>query len=207
MMNSIITRCIKSVSQAFIISLAVSISFNVNAQVADKVTTHKDKNGWKIQVSGKDHYVKGVVWGYTPRGENYNYSLWNKPEEHIKAVLDHEFTLMKKANINTIRAFSTIPPKWATYAYKQYGIMTAINPLMGRYGANINGVWTPQTDYSDPVTREHLKVEVSDIVKKYKGVPGVIMVALGDRNPATRREAKRKSPVFIQPVLRGHQRR
>jgi hypothetical protein len=160
----------------------MSVSFNTYALASEKVTTYKDKNGWKLQVSGKDHYVKGVVWGYTPRGENYTYSLWNKPEQHIRDVLDYEFTLMKEANINTIRAFSTIPAKWVSYAYEEYGIMTAINPLMGRYGANINGVWTPVTDYSDPATREYLKAEVAEIVKRYKNVPGVFMIALGNES-------------------------
>ena len=182
MAKSIFIKCIKSFSSIFITVLIMSVPFNAYAQVPDKVTTYKDKNGWKIQVNGKDHYVKGVVWGYTPRGENYTYSLWNKPEQHIRDVLDHEFILMKAANINSIRAFSTIPPKWITYAYEEYGIMTAVNPLMGRYGANINGVWTPQTNYSDPVTREFLKAEIADIVKKYKGVPGVLMVALGNES-------------------------
>lgn len=163
-------------------ALFVSASLSGNALAADKVTTYKDKDGWKIKVSGKDYYVKGVVWGYTPRGENHTYSLWNKPEEHIKAVLDHEFSLMKKANINSIRAFSTIPPKWVTYAYEEYSIMTAINPLMGRYGADINGVWIPVTNYSDPVTREYLKAEVAEVVKRYKNVPGVLMVALGNES-------------------------
>ena len=154
MAKSINMNMVKSSWQYYSLLYSLSLLlFNVHAAVADKVTTYKDKNGWKLQVSGKDHYVKGVVWGYTPRGENHTYSLWNKPEKHIRDVLDHEFTLMKAANINTIRAFSTIPAKWVTYAYEEYGIMTAINPLMGRYGADINGVWTPQTDYSDPVTR------------------------------------------------------
>jgi len=182
MAKSININLIKMIGNLFIAVLIISAPFNVHAAVADKVTTYKDKNGWKLQVSGKDYYVKGVVWGYTPRGENYTYSLWNKPEQHIRDVLDHEFTLMKKANINSIRAFSTIPAKWITYAYEEYGIMTSVNPLMGRYGANINGVWTPQTDYSDPVTREHLKAEVAEIVEKYKGVPGVLMVALGNES-------------------------
>ena len=184
MAKSINMKLIKKFSSVFVAVLVffISASFSVQALAAEKVTTYKDKNGWKIQVDGKDHYVKGVVWGYTPRGENYTYSLWNKPEQHIRDVLDHEFTLMKAANINSIRAFSTIPPKWITYAYEEYGIMTAVNPLMGRYGANINGVWTPQTNYSDPVTREFLKAEVADIVKKYKGVPGVLMVALGNES-------------------------
>ncbi len=164
---------IKSIGSILFAVLIISTPLAVHAKAADIVTTYKDENGWKLKVSGKDHFVKGVVWGYTPRGENYTYNLWNKPEEHIKAVLDHEFSLMKKANINSIRAFSTIPPKWVTYAYEEYGIMTAINPLMGRYGANINGVWTPVTNYSDPVTRAHLKAEVAEVVKRYKNVPGV----------------------------------
>ena len=40
-----------------------------HAQV-DKVTTFKDDSGWKLQVNGEDYYMKGVVWGYTPRGQN-----------------------------------------------------------------------------------------------------------------------------------------
>ena len=182
MAKSINTKLINKFSFIYIAVFIISASFSSYAQAAEKVTTIKNDDGWKLLVDGKDFYVKGVVWGYTPRGENYTYSLWNKPEQHIRDVLDHEFTLMKKANINSIRAFSTIPPKWVTYAYEEYGIMTSINPLMGRYGADINGVWTPQTDYSDPVTREHLIAEVTDIVKKYKGVPGVLMVALGNES-------------------------
>ena len=91
---------IHNLSVIFITVIIMSASLNVHARSADIVTTYKDDKGWKIQVSGKDFYVKGVVWGYTPRGENYTYSLWNKPEQHIRDVLDHEFTLMKKANIN-----------------------------------------------------------------------------------------------------------
>jgi len=182
MAKSIHMNLIKKLSSIFIGLFIISAAFSVHARGVEKVTAYKDKNGWKLQVSGKDHYVKGVVWGYTPRGENYNYSLWNQPEEHIKAVLDHEFSLMKKANINSIRAFSTIPPKWVTYAYEEYGIMTAINPLMGRYGATIDGVWTPVTDYSDLRTREVLKAEVIDIVKKYKNTPGLLMYALGNES-------------------------
>ena len=47
--------------------LLLSVSFVNQATAADKVTTYKDENGWKLQVNGSDFYVKGVVWGYTPR--------------------------------------------------------------------------------------------------------------------------------------------
>jgi len=173
---------IKNISSILFIVLIITMPLDVHARAADKVTTYKDESGWKLKVSGKDHYVKGVVWGYTPRGENFTYSLWNKSEEQIKTVLDHDFSLMKKANINSIRAFSTIPPRWVSYIYEEYGIMTAINPLMGRYGANINGVWTPVTDYSDQVTRASLKAEIAETVKRYKNVPGVLMIALGNES-------------------------
>ncbi len=153
------------------------------AQAAfEKVTTYQDANGWKLQVEGKDFYVKGFVWGYTPRGENYTYNLWDQPEELVKAVLDHDFGLMAEAGVTANRSFTIIPPKWVTYIYETYGIMSVINPLMGRYGASIDGVWVPFTDYSDPRTREILKQEVFDIVETYKDVKGVLMFALGNES-------------------------
>ena len=148
----------------------------------DKVTTYKDENGWKLLVNGKDFYVKGFVWGYSPRGKNYTYNLWGESDNFIKKVLDHDFGLMADAGVTAVRTFSIVPPKWVTYVYQEYGIMTVINPLMGRYGADIGGVWRPNTDYSDELTRETLKSEVVEIVKKYKDVPGVLMFALGNES-------------------------
>ncbi len=152
------------------------------AKSAQKVTTHQDAQGWKLKVDGKDFYIKGMVWGYSPKDENYTFNLWGKPEAEIRKVLDYDFGLMKKANINAIRAFTTIPPKWVTYIYEKYGIMTAINPLMGRYGASIGGTWRPNTDYSDPLTRKTLKEQVLNDVRKYKDVSGVLMFALGNES-------------------------
>ncbi|MGB1310830.1 MAG: glycoside hydrolase family 2 TIM barrel-domain containing protein [Leucothrix sp.] len=160
----------------------VALSNASFAQSPQKVTTHKNAQGWKLKVDGNDFYIKGMVWGYTPRDENYTFNLWAKPEVEIRRVLDYDFGLMKKANINAIRSFATIPPKWVTYVYQKYGIMTAINPLMGRYGATINGNWRPNTDYSDPATRAVLKKQALDDVRKYKNVPGVLMFAFGNES-------------------------
>ena len=88
---------------------------------------------------------------------------------------------MKAAGVNAIRSFATIPPRWVTYVYREHGIMTAINPLMGRYGATIDGRWIPNTDYSDPRTREVLKAEIVATVETYKNVPGVADVRAGQR--------------------------
>lgn len=166
---------------SLLVALLVSACSVVYA-APDKVTTYQDSKGWKLKVNGKDFYMKGVVWGYTPKNENYTYNLWSKPDHFIKKVLDYDFGLMKKAGVNAVRSFAEIPPKWVTYVYQQHGIMTAINPLMGRYGASIGGTWRANTDYSDPLTRKVLKAEVLKTVQKYKDVPGVLMFALGNES-------------------------
>ncbi len=152
------------------------------AQVVDNVTTYKDTDGWKLQVNGEDFYVKGVVWGYSPKGQNYSYNLWGQSGDFIKKVIDQEFTLLKAANVNAIRAFSDIPTEWVTYIYQQYGIMTVVNPLFGRYGALINNVWVANTNYQDETTRATLKADFLKIVEKYKDTPGVLMFALGNES-------------------------
>lgn len=182
MANQYLVSRLMAVKAALLAILLVSLTATGYAQEVDRVTTVKDENGWKLQVSGKDFYVKGVVWGYSPIGENYSYNLWGQSDELIKKVLDEEFTLLKEANVNAIRAFSNVPPKWISYVYNQYGIMTVVNPLFGRYGATINEVWVPNTNYQDPVTRETLKADFVEVVKTYKDVPGVLMFALGNES-------------------------
>ncbi len=173
---------VRKVGVIFSVLLFTFLTSTVQAQLVDKVTTYQDENGWKLKVNGKDFYVKGMVWGYSPRGENYSYNLWGQSDELIKKVLDQEFTLLKEANVNAVRAFSNIPTRWVTYIYHQYDIMTLINPLFGRYGATINGVWVPNTNYQDKTTRETLKAEFLEIVEKYKNTPGVLMFALGNES-------------------------
>ena len=107
-------------------------SYAAIAGEANKVNTYQDEKGWKLQVDGEDFFVKGVVWGYTPIGENYSYNLWANTDEQIKKVLDYECGLMKAAGINAIRSFGMMPPRWVTYIYEEYGIMTIVNHLMGR---------------------------------------------------------------------------
>ena len=96
------------------------------AQAADRVTTYQDADGWKLQVNGEDFYVKGVVWGYSPRGSNYLYNLWGQSDEFIKKVLDHDFGLLQAANVNAVRTFSMMPPRWITYVYENFGIMSVV---------------------------------------------------------------------------------
>lgn len=161
----------------FLVSVA-----ELSASTPDRVQTRQDESGWKLLVNGQDYFVKGIVWGYTPIGENYSYNLWGHKDSHIKAVLDYECTLMRKAGVNTIRSFGIIPPRWVTYIYEKYGIMTIVNHLMGRYGFNVNGAWIPQVNYSDPATRKALRDDVVKLVREFKDVPGVLMWALGNES-------------------------
>ena len=151
------------------------------AQV-EKVTAVKDDNGWRIQVDGEDYFIKGMVWSYSPRGQNYTYNLFGQSDDQIRKILDYDFGLMQAAGINTIRSFTMIPPRWVEYIYREYGIRSVINPLMGRYGYNVGGKWIPFTDYSDPLTRETLKRDMADFVERYKNTPGVIMFAFGNES-------------------------
>jgi beta-galactosidase len=152
------------------------------AYAADVVTTYKDDSGWKLQVNGEDYYVKGVVWSYSPRNQNYTYNLWGESDDFIRKVLDYEFGLMKAAGINTIRSFAMIPPEWVTYIFKEHGIRTVINPLMGRYGYNVGGRWVPNVDYSDELTRSTLLVDMMEYVNEYKNTPGILMFAFGNES-------------------------
>jgi len=56
-----------------VMALALAAPFGGAAYATDSVTTHRDENGWKLKVNGKDFYIKGVVWGYAPRNETWEY--------------------------------------------------------------------------------------------------------------------------------------
>lgn len=181
MAKSRAVKSITKISGLLVATLMLAIPAAGFAQV-DKATTYKDEAGWKILVNGEDYYIKGMVWSYSPRGQNYSYNLFGQSDDFIRKVLDYDFGLMKQAGINTIRSFTMIPPEWVEYVYREHGIMSVINPLMGRYGYNVGGKWVPFTDYSDPLTRETLKRDMNDFVRRYKDTPGVLMFAFGNES-------------------------
>jgi hypothetical protein len=146
------------------------------------VRVHRDERGFKLQVDGRDFPIHGMNWGYTPIGENYRYSLWNQNDDFIRAVLAREMTLLRDMGVNAIRQFDDIPPRWVEYIHRNYGIYTVVNPLMGRYGTNVNGVMVPNTDYSNPIHRKALLTDLAQKVEKYREVPGVLMWMLGNEN-------------------------
>jgi hypothetical protein len=100
--------------------------------------------------------INGMNWDYFPIGTNYSYSLWNQSDAFIQQALDDEMGLLKNMGVNTIRVYSGIPKKWIEYIHTNYGIYTMLNHSFGRYGLTIDGVWKPNTEYSDPKTKKLL---------------------------------------------------
>lgn len=166
-----------------IIFLLILLSFSVAifAQ-ADKVVIEENDNGAKLLVNGKALMINGINWDYFPIGTNYSYSLWTQSDDFIQQALDDEMKLLKNMNVNTIRVYSGIQPKWIKYIYENYGIYTMLNHSFGRYGLTLDGAWEANTDYADPRVKELLLKEVNELVEEYKNTPGLLLYLLGNEN-------------------------
>ena len=57
-----------------------------------------------------------------------------------------------------------------------------LNHSFGRYGLTLDGVWEPNTDYSDPRVKSLLVSEVTKMVQDYKDTPGLLLFLLGNEN-------------------------
>lgn len=147
-----------------------------------KVTIKKDSSGMRLQVDGKDFFVKGMNWDFFPVGTNYTYSLWTQPDDVIRAALDREMSLLRNMGVNVIRQYTGVQPKWVQYIYERYGIYTILNHSFGRYGVNLNGAYIPHTDYADPATRDVILGEVTAMVEEFRDVPGLLLWLLGNEN-------------------------
>jgi len=141
-----------------------------------------DASGLRLRIGGKDTLIVGMNWGYTPIGRNYRYDLWSEPDDLVRAVLDRDMHLLRRMGVNAIRAFSDIPPRWVAYIFERYGIYTAVNHLMGRYGFDIDGAFVSPVDYGDPAFRRAVLADITRASVRYRGVPGVLMVLLGNEN-------------------------
>lgn len=148
----------------------------------EKVTVEKSNSEMKLKVNGKDFIINGMNWDYYPVGTNYTYSLWNQPDAFIQQALDDEMGLLRNMGVNTIRVYSGMPKKWIEYVYTNYGIYTMLNHSFGRYGLTIDGTWVPNTEYSNPKTKELLLKEVTQMATEYKDTKGLLLFLLGNEN-------------------------
>ncbi|MCX6319768.1 MAG: glycosidase [Bacteroidetes bacterium] len=161
--------------------LLITAVFHATGQETS-IHVKKTEAGFKLNVNGKDFFINGMNWDYFPVGTNFSYSLWNQPDDVIRAALDNEMPLLKNMGVNTIRQYTGVPARWVKYIYENYGIYTLLNHSFGRYGLTLKGNWHPNTDYSNPLVKELLMKEVKDMVSQYKNVPGVLMFLLGNEN-------------------------
>ncbi|WP_445381975.1 glycoside hydrolase family 2 TIM barrel-domain containing protein [Robiginitalea sp. IMCC43444] len=148
-----------------------------------QVEVVKSDEGMKLVVNGEDFMINGMNWDYIPIGTNtVNAEFWKKPDDIIKAGLDHEMSLLRNMNVNVIRQYTGVPARWIRYIYENYGIYTMLNHSFGRYGLTLDGVWTPITDYSDPKTQQFLLSEVEQLAREYQNTPGLLLYLLGNEN-------------------------
>ena len=166
---------------AMVLFFFINISSPLFSQAAE-VKIVKSTEGKKLVVDGKDFMVNGMNWDYFPIGTNYNYSLWNQPDDIIKAALDAEMELLRNMGVNAVRMYTGVQPKWIQYIYENYGIYTMLNHSFGRYGLTINGQWVAVTDYSDKATQELLISEVTNLVQEFNNTPGLLLYLLGNEN-------------------------
>jgi len=142
-----------------------------------------NESGNVLIVNGEKFIINGMNWDMIPIGKDaVSANFWKSSDEIIKLGLDHEMSLLKDMNINTIRHYSDIPAKWVQYIYENYGIYTMINHSFGRYGMTIDEKWNPITDYSNSKMQEILLSEIETMVSDYKNTPGLLLYLLGNEN-------------------------
>ncbi len=161
---------------------AVLVTVLAAAAGATEVRVAGEKGARTLQVDGRDMMIFGMNWDHVPIGENYMWSLWTQPDDVIKTALDREMPLLQAMHVNVIRHYNGIPPKWVRYIYENFGIWTIVNHPMARYGYNLDGVWVPSVDYSDPRLRAAVKAEIQALVDEFEGTPGMLMWLLGNEN-------------------------
>ncbi|MCG8451725.1 MAG: hypothetical protein MI717_00920 [Spirochaetales bacterium] len=159
--------------------LFMMMAFPISANPWVKVAKNPEE-GWRLLVDGQPMAIHGVVWSFTPIGENYSYSLWDQPKDFIQKMMDRDGALMQEMGVNSIRVFADVPPEWITYLFHRYGIYSIVNPLMGRYGITVDGRWYPKTNYADLRAREAILKDLAKSIQPYVGVPGVLFYMLGN---------------------------
>ena len=138
--------------------------------------------GWKLMVDGEPFIVNGMNWDYFPIGTNYEYIIWEEPDDFIRQALDYEMGLLQEMGVNAIRVYTGIQPRWIEYIYKNFGIYTMLNHPFGRYGYELDGEWLPKTDYADEKAIEVLLNEVEELAAEYKNTEGLLLYLLGNEN-------------------------
>ena len=177
------------VGLAVVIALGVGWAGGAHADAPDGVAAAVEQvavvdapEGLVLTVDGAPFFVRGMNWDHIPVGQNYRYSLWAQDDATIIRVLEREMPLLQAMGVNAIRQYDDIPARWIETIYRRWGIRTMVNPLFGRYGLEIDGVWVPTVDYADPKHRAAIRARTLESVERLRGTPGVLMWLLGNEN-------------------------
>lgn len=157
-------------------------NFAIAQSSSDRIVIDKNEDGWRLLVNDEPMMVQGMNWDYYPVGTNFSYSIWDQSPEMIQEALDHEMNLLKNMGVNAIRVYTGIPKQWIEYIYDNFGIYTMLNHSFGRYGLTVDGVWMPNTEYSDPRVRNLLIQEVTQLADEFKDTRGLLLYLLGNEN-------------------------
>ncbi len=159
------------------------ISEQLIAQNINQVKLVHNEIGYYLLIDEEKFIVNGMNWDYVPIGTNtLNAKFWEKSDEVIRAGLASEMSLLKAMNVNAIRQYTGVPPRWIKYIYENYGIYTMLNHSFGRYGLLLNEEWVATTDYSQLDVQHQLLKEIEELVAEYKSTPGLLMYLLGNEN-------------------------
>jgi len=165
---------------AGVAGLLLALALPTSASAETRV--EKGPVGMTVQVDGAPFFIRGMNWDHYPVGTNYRYSLWAQDDATVLRVLEREMPLMAAMGVNAIRLYDDVPPRWVSVIYERWGIRTMVNPLFGRYGLTIDGLWVPQVDYANPVHRAAIREQTLASVERFKGTPGVLLYVLGNEN-------------------------
>ncbi len=156
-------------------ALALLVAVWAAPAAAEEVRVARDDGGAVLTVDGAPFFVRGMNWDHIPVGRNYRYGLWAQDDATIERVLAREMPLLQAMGVNAVRQYDDIPARWVQAIYERWGIRTMVNPLFGRYGLTVDGVWVPEVDYADPKHRAAIRAQTLASVERLKGTPGVLL--------------------------------
>jgi len=120
------------------------------------------------------YQIKGVGYQPTPIGQSPDWGYNFFADTQLNNYTNRDFPWLRDMYVNTIRT-------WAK--------ADNLNFLNNAYNDNqrpirvVMGYWIdPQTNYSDPVTRQNLIDDFRNYVATYKNNPAVLIWALGNEN-------------------------
>ena len=209
-------KSMKRVCSGLAVVLVLSATFVTELQAADVVTTKKDDSGWKLQVNGEDFYVKGVVWGYSPRNQNYSYNLLvrvrrlHSQGSRLRLRPDEGGRRQRDSQLHDDPA--EVGDLHLPRARHHVGDQPADGPLRLHHRRQVGAVYRlfRPADAGDAAERHAGNrrpvqgyARRADVRVRQREQLRPVLVQLRDREPARRRAEHGQGALPVQPVQRG----